>query len=558
MLNYTTKLILFLGLIASIGRVSAQAHVTELSDLYQQAISQLDSLCHSKPKNHDEIQKLFTPDTFRFADYRSEILHEELKVDQNDYGLNFLSSYTRNFGEGFNNETENFTRDRFVLELQWNLLSEGYRDSKIKNEVAANELVIHEMERMQYLKQREYGLQYNAIIYLFNRVKLSFLKPRLDQLESQEQIFNDLYLNHLLPYTHVLAVRKKVSKYRLFIKDAEAFNESFETASSWKPGGDATRFPVYGVAIAQLLEAGDLTNESQKLLEYQNQNVYLRDQLQKDIKLRLFARRTYTVGALDGFNRNFNSLGVAVNMPLRNFRNSREKLLDLQVQQNIKEYDYESYHLKKELLNHYYEYEYKLHQYQQMAFDARKLDEIIRKDQLKSKDSTFHVSKINSLELLNERADVELELITLKQQLYLKLLKIHSLAGVNDMTSYLIPDEEIKEEKLVGDRIAVIKISDIQSYSFDLITAYLKNSEINKVQADSLSETTIRKIRSEGIEITNSFGEVLPVDPSEFARKSEMEQFIRQQISEEIKTVLIVDLSALIELELKTIKNQQQ
>ncbi len=532
--------------------------MTELSDLYRQAKSQLDSLCHPKLKTHDEIQKLFTPDSFRFADHRSEILLEELKVDQNDYGLNFLSSYTRNFGDGFNNETENFTRDRFALEVQWNLLSEGYRHNKIKNEVAANELAINELERRQYLKQREYGLQYNAIIYLFNQAKLSFLQSRLDQLENQEHIFNDLYLNHLLPYTHVLAVRKKVSKYRLFIKDCEAFNISFETATSWKPMGDATQFPVYGVAIAQLLESGDLDHESQKLLEYQNQNVYLRDQLQKDIRLRVFARRTYTAGALDGFNRNFNSLGVAVNVPLRNFRNSREKLLDLQVQQNVKEHDYETYHQKKELLNHYYEYEYKLHQYQQMAFDARKLDEIIRKDQLKGKDLSFHVSKVNSLELLNERADIELELITLKQQLYLKLLKIHSLAGVDDMSVYLIPDEEIQEKKLIGERIAVVRSADIERYSFDLITAYLKNSEINKIKVDSLSEITTLKIKGQGIEIINSHGKALPVHPSSFSSKSEMEQFIRHQLSKETRPILILDLSALIELELKTIKNQQQ
>lgn len=561
MLKLITKSILLLGFLLTAKPLTGQDYLAELSEIYADSKVQLDSAWSKKPERSYQAPELFSPDQFYFDDYALEILDEEFSTVSDDWGLNFLTSYVRNYGEGLNDERENFTRDRLVMELQWNLLSGGYKDGKIKSRLAENEMAIHKLERNQYLKSKEYGLQYNGIIYLFNKAKLDFLQIRLGHLKQQERILNELYLSHLLSYTDVLAIRKKIARCHLLIKDYRAFNDAFKNITEWKHSHlDAKQWPVYHVAIHQLIGNSEVEHQLSKRLEYQNQNALLRSKLDNDIKLRVFARRTYTAGGLDGFNRNFNSLGVAVNVPIQSLKHSRNKLSDLRIKQNTKEYEFEVYHRKKELLNHYYEYDYKLQQYQQMQFDAKRMEESIRKHELKGEDSAFYMSKIRSLELLNERADIEFELIDLKQQLYLKLLKIQSLSEVEDIYQYLIPGGEIEEEKLVGKRIVRLVLADIETYGMELITAYLKNSQMSRVVTNIQSKPILGHLKNEGFEMNLPVSEPLEsIDPKLFESKVKMEEYICALILDEnVQHVVIEDLSALIQLELKTINNQHQ
>ncbi|MDE0472158.1 MAG: hypothetical protein OXH57_09480 [Ekhidna sp.] len=560
MQHFTTKLFFFFGTTIPL-TVSAQLHTESLSNLYQEAAQYWVAGEEVEESDSPSSHKLFAADTFLFSDYNTEILAEELALSTKDWGLHLLSSYVRNFGQGFNDETENFTRDRFALELQWNLLSSGYRDGKIKQKIAANSLKIQQMEEQQYLKERAYGYQYNSIIYLFNKAKINYLEGRLAHLQKQDSIYYTLYLEHLIPYLEVLKVRKLTGKYALLLGDYQDFNREFELIYNKAVMDlDARQLPVYKVLIDQLIDEASLEETSNQILAYTNENVILREQLQHDIRFRVFARRTYTAGALDGFQRNYNSLGVGLNIPVSSLIKSRNKLTELQVNQNTEDQQYKSYHLKKELMNHYYEYEYKLQQYQQMSYEAKRLNEIIRKDQLLEKDTAFHVSKLNSLELLNERGEIELELIGLKEQLYLKLLKIQSLSYAEDMTSYLVEQSHLNDRKLPGDRGAVLKMQDITAYGYDLIKAYLRNGEISIIVSDDLPQNIKEKMIKDGFQLSGSTGqELLRINPSDFESKKAMEMYIRDWMNETGNSrVLFTNLSELIVLEMKTIKKQQQ
>ena len=560
MRHFTTKLFFFFGTTIPV-TVSAQIYTESLSSLYQEAaqywITGEDVKDSGSPSSHS----LFAADTLLFSDYNTEILAEELALSTKDWGLHLLSSYVRNFGQGFNDETENFTRDRFAVELQWNLLGNGYRDGKIKQKMAANSLKIQQIEEQQYLKERAYGYQYNSIIYLFNEAKINYLEGRLVHLQKQDSIYYTLYLEHLIPYLEVLKVRKLTGKYALLLGDYQDFNREFELIYNKAVINlDARQLPVYKVLIDQLIDEASSEETSNQILAYTNENVILREQLQNDIRFRVFARRTYTAGALDGFQRNYNSLGVGLNIPVSSLIKSRNKLTELQVNQNTEDQQYKSYHLKKELMNHYYEYEYKLQQYQQMSYEAKRLNEIIRKDQLLEKDTAFHVSKLNSLELLNERGEIELELIGLKEQLYLKLLKIQSLSYAEDMTSYLVEQTHVNDRKLPGDRITILKMQDVTTYGYDLIKAYLRNGEISTIISDNLPQNIKEKMITDGFQLFGSIGqELLRINPSDFENKKAMEIHIRNWMNETGNSrILFTNLSELITLEMKTIKKQQQ
>jgi len=556
----TTKLLLFLLGTISI-RAGAQVHSESLVHLYQDVTESLSTYTADRSSSRLNLDKLFNSKTFHIPDYKTEIVAEKLAISSKEWGLNFLSSYVRNFGQGFSSETENFTQDRFAMELQWNLLSNGYLHGKIKHKIAANNLKIRQLEEQQYLKERAYGYQYNSIIYLFNAAKINYLNSRLTNLQKQDSIYYSLYLDHLIPYLEVLKVRKMTARYALLLGDYKDFNREFELIyqqSSVKL--NAHRLPVYKVLIDNLIDEAYSEETSNQMVAYTNENVLLNEQLHRDIRFKIFARRTYTTGAPDGFQRNYSSWGIGLNIPINSLMQSRKKLTSLQVSQNTADEEYRAYHLRKELMNHYYEYEYKLQQYQQMNYEAHRLDEIIRKDQLLAKDTAFHVSRLHSLELLNERGEIALELISIKEQLYLKLLKIQSLSYTQNMIEYLIEVDQFQEKKLMGDRTVVIKAQDLNSWGYDLIVSYLRNSEIKKVITKGLPEKTSELFVRDGFQITTGKDtDILEAIPSDFESKSAMELHLRDWMNRTGKNqVLFTDLSGLMMLEIETINKQQQ
>ncbi len=542
-------------------KLPAQEGIRELSALYAEYGKVLQKA--TVPSGTIDIRELyyfFNPDTFRVEDYSSEILQEELGLLSNDLGLNFLSSYTRNYGTGLANENENFTRDRFQVELQWNLLSEGYRDGKIRQQIAENDLRIHFIEEQDELKRRAYGFQYNTLLYRFNQCKLSFLNATIPLLEQQEQAYYSLYLDHLLPFTEVLEVRKKLTKYKLFRDDYMSFNEVFENVYNDDiPAFRASELPVFRILIDKLIANGISLSRDSELVELQNRNLELTGRTRNDIKLRVFARRNYTSGALDNFQRNFNTLGVAVNVPLENLWAKRSNHLELQIKQNTKEIEFRQYHDRKELMNHYYEYEYKLYQYQQLTYEAKRLDELIRKDQLMEKDISTSINLIESFHLLKEHREVTFELISLKQQLYLLLLKIQSTADVDDMLIYLSATDLQNQKKLVGERVVSLTRSDVEALGTELIRAYLTNQEINSILVDSKEIQLIKQLSQDYKIITELPHEHLLVEPQDYDNKATMEAAINQSVIDSPDRVIVIsNLEAMIELEMQTVKNSRQ
>jgi hypothetical protein len=92
-----------------------------------------------------------------------------------------------------------------------------------------------------------------------------------------------------------------------------------------------------------------------------------------------------------------------------------------------------------DLLNDAYEYRYQLKQY--VVFHQKKilLNESIRQERVKAKLLDADFNPLHGLELIDEMFKVEIELNDIKQNLYLKLLKIHEKIPKSKIEDLIVP-----------------------------------------------------------------------------------------------------------------------
>lgn len=523
-------------LLATVISVKSQAQTStdEVGELY------LKSQAHQRlevaiPDTSDFNSFLFEYDSSKYHLYTDEIQYAKSVNYKRDLGFNLTSRYSRNFGDGLNDETQNFTSERFSVGVNWNLLSEGLRDNRVKSEIARNEWKIEKINERSMLKERAYGYRYNTIIYYFNKERIALLGKRIPYLVKQESAFESLHHQRLIPFTEVIKVRRKRAKYELLLKDYQEYNRAFEQTNPDFNPDQSFAFPLLDLAMDSLVMASANQFESDQLLTLRNQNVLLKNRLQEDIRLQLFARRNYTSDTENRFNRNFNTVGVSLSVPLARIYNSRKQIVDYKLKNNESDSEYDSYHRSKELMNHCFEYQYKLQQYQQLEYEGALIDEQIRKEKITNQDAGHQASYLNAFSTIQYRAEIDLELIGLKSQLYLKLLKIQALSEVENFNAFLAEIPELKSTKFIGERW--VKIAEDFKHDRDFLEQYLIENELQVMQKET------------------SMDQYLIVDPTDFNDRHDMEAYVRERLSEMPSTkVCISDLEALIRLDEKTIK----
>ena len=529
-IKHTISLVTLLCSIVS----EAQVSTKEIDELYVKShANQLTG--KDKATNSHFYAFLFHHDSSRYQSYTDEVHYAESANYRRDLGFNLTSRYSRNFGDGLNDELQNFTRERLSVGVNWNLLSEGLRDNRVKSEIARNEWKIEKINERSMLKERAYGFRYNTIIYYFNKERIDLLSKRIPHLEEEEEAFESLHHQRLIPFTEVIKIRRKRAKYELLLKDYQEYNRAFEQTNPEFNPGQTFSFPLLDLAMDSLVLSSAEHFESDELLVLNNENVLLKNQLKEGIRLQLFARRNFTSDAENRFNRNFNTVGVSLSVPLARIYNSRKQAVDYQLRNNESESKYDSYHRSKELMNHCFEYQYKLQQYQQLEYEGALIDEQIRKERISNQDAGHQASYLNAFSTIQYRAEIDLELIGLKSQLYLKLLKIQAMSDVENLNDFLAEIPALKSSKFIGERW--VEITEDLKHDKDFLEHYLIENELRVTKN------------------ATSMDEYLIVDPTDFSDRHDMEAFVRGRLSKMPNTkVWISDLEALIRLDEKTIK----
>ncbi|MFI5203833.1 MAG: hypothetical protein ACHQF2_05000 [Flavobacteriales bacterium] len=374
-----------------------------------------------------------------------------------DWGLSLSGSYLENFNTAPNDEDNLIYQRRVQAGVSWDILRSGYLENRYK---AKSLEIDNELARMfPYERSRDVAFtqRWNLTLFLFNLHKIALLNERellVKHLLTQEQaLFHQKYIT----YEHLLTCETRYAEILSLKLIYEKFNERL--AQSYALGADTLtdwQLPLLEADYVYLTQ-GSLPAYMDSAYRNIDEKLQLDYAFINEISLSPFVRYNYyDVANGPSNNRSFVSAGVNVGVPLTFRKKEKEELIKLEGEKTREQLIFREENGSKELLTEYYEYEYKLKQY--VSFHQKRLRfiELLRQETARYKIDPVNFNPVKALELYDDVLSIENEMLDLKQNMYLKLLRIAERKGDQKVENYCriieLPDHlenYFREEKSV-------------------------------------------------------------------------------------------------------------
>ena len=366
-------------------------------DLLRRLVNEVDSLAAAEAQKDIYPESIsgssMTPvystlDALRFdsQSYYGPLLQEvtaEREAAEDDFGLSFRTGYRENIEQGIFSDGDIFYLRRFNAGFQWDLLSGGWYEShkRVEELEVREKMVGRDIESQQ--ANEEYERLYNRIIYLFNLQKIDVIQEYLTLLDSNLELMQRLHYLDYEPWESVLELSELKARLQNDLDSYRRYNHQIEATV-----------------------ADNIYDGTGNALNPEN------------------------VGGREYF-----SVGVNLSIPLPINVSEKKEMVEQRKKRYINTQEREQYSENKEIYNNYYEYRYKTQQFIQLYKDYQSRQETIDNyNTLKNLgDSGYSVQRM--VHILLQRYAVVLQMIDLKQQMYLQLI---------DMDKYLV-DQSILE-----------------------------------------------------------------------------------------------------------------
>jgi hypothetical protein len=433
-----------------------------------------------------EAQK-FNLDQY-YASYR-ELLKRDL-------GLSYYFDAVQNIN-GFNGDLEDniLYKRRYLTGIDINFLRGGLLEAKTKiNNLESQQLFEEQIEYYKRLNQNN-NLKMNQCIFWFNTKKINLLERRKKLLNQQLPIIEELYFAKKIN-------KEKVLKNQTRIAEVNGLNGVYSSYNQFiVPNFDSTLFevevPLFDLNYALLMNDFDEKKHVDSisailLKQLDNQNKWY-----NDIKLKTYFRYNYyDLISTSQFSRSFFNVGININMPLP-LTTKQQNNFDRQ--KIIKQSDGIEHSLEQkkiEILNLAYEFRYQLKQY--IAFHQKSIlnNEALRQERVKSKLQDADFNPIHALELIDEKFQIEIELLDLKQNLYLKLVNIQEMIPHVPIEKLIVPLNlpnyfDFEDEVI---RNCYVWSKSFENHSVEFISEYIIYNQFDAIQlAVSLEDNTIEQ-----------------------------------------------------------------
>jgi hypothetical protein len=359
------------------------------------------------------------------ADRRSgerAVLEAKRKKALRDYGLSLSGGYLENIEQGVLDDAQIFYKRRARLELEWDLLDGGYLDQRYEARELDNEIQQRAHEQRRERRDARYDRLQNRIIHLFNEQKIPLLERRLPVLKDLLDVVTELHRADYVPRKRVLKLRSQRAQAALRLDNYRTYNRQFADV----PLPSAPELPVVKLSATGLEAALGTPAPSDRLAALRTERRRLENQPLRDISLSPYLRYNayHSPGAADQTLREYFSVGVSFAVPMTVLFGSDAGVAEARRQQRETEAEQTAAEKRKEVFNHYYEYLYTLEQYVNFYEKKLRLRTQVRDMQTRQSLDDPGYSPLDLLARLNRLLSVQVELVDLRQKMYLKLVKL--------------------------------------------------------------------------------------------------------------------------------------
>ena len=451
-----------------------------------------------------ELYSVKATDSISVIDYQKKVNEAKLKLLSQDIGLDANAGYLENFDPGFSADDNLIYNRRFQAGVDWNILSDGIISNRYKQQILKNENVINSLKPKTKIAGSDYIAISHKIIYAFNIHKLKLLKKRQEIIDDKIAIANELYLLKHLPRLSLLQIMQQQVDVASLNQIYKSYNEQLSLQIDEKSLPKKV-LPLFDVDISKTFSFSENKIANDSILKLQIENLELAHKPLSDIRLNTqFRYNYYDLVSTSVANRSFLSAGIGVSVPIplgvkanKNVVSAQTKLLEYQQKEAATTHEVD-------LLNSFYEFRYKLKQYNNFYEKRKKYEELIRVERVKEKFGDFEFNPLSALNLLDEVIAVDIEMLDLQQEMYLQLLDINAKIPGSDVASFITPYKsdtlKIAHEKTIK---ALYIWSEAQTkYTPEYIEEYIR---LNKITTAIIS---LRKDQSNKIEAVNLFAKL--------------------------------------------------
>jgi hypothetical protein len=382
-------------------------------------------------------------------------------------------------------------------------------------------------------------LKMNQCIYWFNFQKTNLLNKREKILSQQSEIIEKLYFAKKLSKDFLIKNHTRIAEIKGMRGIYQSYNEYFSPLfdssffSFQTPLFDLNYELFLGDKIAAGAENNSLDFLNKSLIEkINNQNKWF-----NEIRLKTYTRYNfYDVISQNVGSRSYFSAGISSTIPLQ-FKHKEQNILEKEkVYKQLQVLEQATVNKRVELLNEAYEYRYQLKQY--IIFHQKKilLNESIRQERVKAKLLDADFNPLHGLELIDDLLQVDIELLDLKQNLYIKLLKMHEKMPGIEMQQLIVPLflPNYFNFEYETNRTVYIWSKTFEKYSVAFLSEYIAYNQFDEVEiaVTEKDEFLNQKIKlmedlhSQGIKIHLMFGQNNMLDSKKVS--SEMKDILAQ------------------------------
>jgi len=473
------------------GNVLSEA-TREVSDLFENQI--LDYSQQQIATDTNRVYQLFSMsfDSLDATYYDSAFHVAMAKRYRGDIGLGFNSWYIYNTEPGFGPNEDIFFKQRWNLTLDMDLLNSGFYANRLQARRFENNARIAQLKQQEVKSIDRYEDLYNYIIYVFNNQKLKAIDERINLLNRQIQIIEMLYTTKDKTWEELIELKGRISRAENMYNKWQNYNivirERILASNNFIPDFNASELPILEPLPAKMFaEDLDSTAYMQELIALEHENIDLKYKSLKNLTLKPFVRynlienATATSTSEPGtFDQSYASAGLIFRVPI-NFKGTNE-VARYEKERNAYIHGKKEKNDQHELLNYYYEYSFKLEQLIDFYYTRFRIEERLRREIIKYQFGDVSFSPLIAINYMDELIANQIEIIDLKQNLYLKALK---------MSEYLEEDSPLSYSNIVNPGKLLFKYQQTRStYIWSrffnaqdnlFLIHYLRNNEIKQV-----------------------------------------------------------------------------
>jgi hypothetical protein len=353
--------------------------------------------------------------------YKSNYLQKQKELAEKDYGVFVSGAYQENFNPSVADLNDNLVYNRkFQVGINWKLLKDGYLDNQVQVKLLEDRIEREKLKNEQSNQSAYYLERFDHTIYVFNKLKVQLLNQREESLLKQYDLIDELVLLKKLPKEDLIRIETRLAEVQGLKKVYLSYNNYLNIEQ------DSLSFDIYNLPLIDLnyQKIFETIEEQTKSVIQGNayQNYY---KWYHQIGLKTYLRYNY-YNLVTSTYRSYVSAGLTLTVPLP-FNTE----LKNEVAQEKWKYDNERLlnqrnSLHEDVLNIAYEFRYKLKQF--IGFYQKRIliEEKYRIENVKVRLGDKNIDPMGGLDLIDDMVRVDIELIDLLQNLYLKALKIHS------------------------------------------------------------------------------------------------------------------------------------